>query len=262
VRCVLYLDNQAIDHRVRARIPMALAGVPALAGTAFGAISRAAVVVDGAKYPLETPVTTAPAHRYVAAAREERGLALFAPGFFEYEWTLEGDLLATLVRAVGQLSRGDLATRPGHAAWPAATPLAQCVGVTRIELALAPISQREVEGGDVLPALWEDCFLPLRGFWLRDAIELTPVETDIVLEGAGLVLSAVKPAQTGSPTVLRCYNATGKRAPGAWRVAEGVRTAHRVRADERESVPLVLEGRGNRVRFVAEPYEIVTILVT
>jgi hypothetical protein len=35
-----------------------------------------------------------------------------------------------------------------------------------------------------------------------------------------------------------------------------------VRADERESVPLVLEGRGNRVRFVAEPYEIVTILVT
>lgn len=262
VRCVLYLDNQAIDHRVRARIPMALAGVPALAGTAFGAISRAAVVVDGAKYPLETPVTTAPAHRYVAAAREERGLALFAPGFFEYEWTLEGDLLATLVRAVGQLSRGDLATRPGHAAWPAATPLAQCVGVTRIELALAPISQREVEGGDVLPALWEDCFLPLRGFWLRDAIELTPVETDIVLEGAGLVLSAVKPAQTGSPMVLRCYNATGKRAPGAWRVAEGVRTAHRVRADERESVPLVLEGRGNRVRFVAEPYEIVTILVT
>jgi hypothetical protein len=35
-----------------------------------------------------------------------------------------------------------------------------------------------------------------------------------------------------------------------------------VRADERESVALVLEQRGNVVRFVAEPHEVVTILVT
>jgi len=35
-----------------------------------------------------------------------------------------------------------------------------------------------------------------------------------------------------------------------------------VRADERESVALVLEQRGRTVRFVAEPHEIVTILVT
>jgi len=76
------------------------------------------------------------------------------------------------------------------------------------------------------------------------------------------VLSAVKPAQAGSPLVLRCYNATGRRAAGAWRFGEGVRSAHRVRADERESAPLVLEARGKTVRFVAEPHEIVTILVT
>jgi len=41
-----------------------------------------------------------------------------------------------------------------------------------------------------------------------------------------------------------------------------VRSAHRVRADERESAPLVLEARGKTVRFVAEPHEIVTIMVT
>ena len=72
----------------------------------------------------------------------------------------------------------------------------------------------------------------------------------------------MKPAQQGSPLVLRCYNATGRQAPGAWRFGEGVKSAHRVRADERESTALVLEGRGKTVRFVAEPYEIVTILVT
>src|SRR5438445_681510 len=160
------------------------------------------------------------------------------------------------------LSRGDLPTGPGHAGWPTATPLAQCLGTSRVELAIAPVSQAEVERGDVIPALWEDVFLPVRGFWLRDATRLAPASIDIALEGTGLVVSAVKPAQQGSPMVLRCYNATGRKTAGAWRFGEGVKSAHRVRADERESTALVLEGRGKTVRFVAEPYEIVTILVT
>jgi alpha-mannosidase len=131
-----------------------------------------------------------------------------------------------------------------------------------VELALVPVSEAEVERGDVLPALWEDAFLPVRGFWLRDAVELKLATVDIRLEGSGLVLSAIKPAQQGSPLVLRCYNATSHRAAGAWRFGDGVKSAHRVRADERASVPLVLEGRGKLVRFAAEPHEVVTILVT
>jgi len=234
----------------------------AVAGAAFGAVARGPVAASLHDYPREMPVATAPAHRFVAAATDARGLALLTPGFFEYEWTASGDILLTLLRAVGQLSRDDLPTRPGHAAWPCATPFAQCLGPTRIELALAPVSALDIERGDVLPALWEDCFLPPRGFWLRDAVELDPAPIDIALEGAGLVASAVKPAQGGSPFVVRCYNATGRKVTGAWRFGGGVRSAHRVRADERESTPLVLEGRGNVVRFVAEPHEIVTILIT
>ena len=85
---------------------------------------------------------------------------------------------------------------------------------------------------------------------------------NIALEGTGLVFSALKPAQIGSPMVLRCFNATGRKVSGAWRFGRGVKTAHRVRADEREAVALVLEQRGNVVRFVAEPHEMVSILVT
>ena len=127
-----------------------------------------------------------------------------------------------------------------------------------------PVSQAELARGDAIPVLWEDAFLPLRGFWLRDAVGLAPAAVDIVLEGTGLVVSAVKPAQQGSPMVLRCYNATDRRTAGAWRFGggEAVKSAHRVRADERESLALVLEGRGQTVRFVAEPHEVVTILVT
>jgi mannosylglycerate hydrolase len=264
VRCTLEVDNRLVNHRLRARLPTGLEDIPAVAGTAFGTAERAPVVVDAAAYPRETPVPTAPAQRFVAAARGTRGLALLAPAFFEYEWTAGGDLLVTLLRAIGELSRDDLPTRPGHAAWRTPIPDAQCPGVTRIELALVPISGADVERGDRLPELWEDAFLPVRGLWLRAAGALTPAPTDITLEGSGLVLSAVKPAQSGSPTILRCYNATGRKTAGAWRFggSDAVKTAHRVRADERDAVPLVLEHRGQTVRFVAEPHEIVTILVT
>ena len=262
VRCLLDIDNQATWHRLRARIPTSVTGVAAVAGAPFGSVARRPVAATPESYPLETPVRTAPAHRFVAAARGQRGLALLAPGFFEYEWTPGGDLVMTLVRAVGELSRAELPARPGHAGWPMPTPLAQCPGTSRVELAVAPVSEAEIERGDVIPSLWEDVFVPLRGFWLRDAVEPAAAPVEIVLEGAGLVLSALKPAQQGSPLVLRCYNATGRKTAGVWRFGDTVKSAHRVRADERESTALVLEGRGKTVRFVAEPHEIVTILVT
>jgi len=262
VRVSLAIDNRNRHHRLRARLPTGLDGVAAIAGSAFGTVERNAVQVDAAAYPRETPVRTAPAQRFVAAARGGRGLAVLAPAFFEYEWTAKGDLLVTLLRAVGDLSLARLPTRPGHAGWPTAIPGAQCLGTTRIDLALVPVTPSDVERGDALPHLWEEAFLPLLGLWLRDASPLNPLPVDITLEGTGLVFSALKPAQIGSPMVLRCYNATGRKAAGAWRFAQGVKTAHRVRADEREAVALVLEQRGNVVRFVAEPHEIVSILVT
>jgi len=262
VRVSLAIDNRNRHHRLRARLPTGLDGVAAIAGSAFGTVERNAVQVDTAAYPRETPVRTAPAQRFVAAARGGRGLAVLAPAFFEYEWTAKGDLLVTLLRAVGDLSLARLPTRPGHAGWPTAIPGAQCLGTTRIDLALVPVTPSDVERGDALPHLWEEAFLPLHGLWLRDASPLNPLPVDITLEGTGLVFSALKPAQIGSPMVLRCYNATGRKAAGAWRFAQGVKTAHRVRADEREAVALVLEQRGNVVRFVAEPHEIVSILVT
>src|SRR5256885_7557583 len=92
VRCILEIDNRAAYHRVRARLPTALKGRAAVAGAAFGAVARPAVRAPAADYPLETPVRTAPAQRFVAAAEGRRGLALPAPGVFEYEWTPAGAL--------------------------------------------------------------------------------------------------------------------------------------------------------------------------
>src|SRR5204862_6900073 len=187
VRCILDVENRATWHRLRARVPLGLAGSVALAGTAFGSVARAPVAIPATAYPLETPVRTAPAHGFVAAASGARGLALLAPAFFEYEWTVRGDLLVTLLRAVGELSRGDILTRPGHAGWPTPTPLAQCPGTHRAELAIVPVSQAGLARGAAIPALRDGAFLPLQGFRLRDAAGPAPAAVAPVHEGPGLV---------------------------------------------------------------------------
>jgi len=255
VRCILDIDNGATDHRLRARIPMGSRN-PAIVGTQFGYGAEIAPPPDSG-LPLEATPRTAPAHRYVAVFGASRGLAVLAPGFFEYERTPQGDVAITLLRAIGALSRSDLPGRPGHAAWPTATPEAQCLGRTRIELAVAPVAAAEA-----LPEIWESVFTPVRGVWIRDAIGLTAASGAVTLEGAGLVFSTLKPvAGTGEGMVLRCLNPGDTRAAGAWRFAEPVKSAHRTRLDEADPVPLVLEDHGRVVRFSVEPHDTSTIVV-
>jgi mannosylglycerate hydrolase len=244
------------------RLPSGVAGAPAVAGGAFGAVERPATTPGGTGTPLETPVKTAPAQRFVAVADRSRGLALLAPGFFEYELTAAGDLRMTVLRAVGQLSRADLPTRPGHAGWPTPTPGAQCLGADRLQFAVAPVTGPALAAGTVLPELWEDVFLPPVAVWLRQATPLRAVASDIRLEGAGLVFSSMKPAEDGDALVLRCYNARAADAEGRWRLGRPVARAARVRADETRLDELRLEDGGRVIPFGAGPHEIVSVLVS
>jgi hypothetical protein len=185
-----------------------------------------------------------------------------APGFFEYEHQAGGDLLVTLLRCVGQLSREDLTTRPGHAGWPVPTPGAQCLGRERIQLALALVSADEVERAAPLAQLWEDAFVPPRAIWLRQPSTLDPAGIDLRLEGEGLVFSSLKPAEGDSRRlVFRCYNATGARVEGRLIAEEGLGAVARTLADEREVEWLALEQGGRAVRFAAGPHEIVSLAV-
>jgi hypothetical protein len=169
VRLRFDVDNGATDHRLRARFPVG-AGDDALAGGAFGPVRRPPATAAHRGAALEHPVATAPAHRFVAAAAGSRGLVVLAPGFFEYEWTRKRELVVTLLRSVGELSRADLAERPGHAGWPEPTPLAQEPGRHTIALALAPAAEDDLGNPDRLERLWEDAFLPVQAVFLRDFV--------------------------------------------------------------------------------------------
>ncbi|HEU5049803.1 MAG TPA: glycoside hydrolase family 38 C-terminal domain-containing protein, partial [Gemmatimonadales bacterium] len=257
-RLTLDITNRARDRRLRARLPLGLAGRPIVAGAAFG-LERRHAVAGGSGSRHESVVATAPAQRVLAAADAVGGLAVLVPGHCEYEWTGEGDLLLTLLRSVGQLSRGDLPTRPGHAGWPVATPGAQCIGTDRIELALAPVADTDLEG-DRLHRLWERAFLPPAARWIRNAVALRPASGSIELDGEGLVHSAVKPAESGEGIVLRCWNATEVPRPGRWLVTPPPRRAWLTRADEGVETPLRLAA-GGTVEFTAPPAGIVTIRI-
>ncbi len=258
LRCTLDLENGATDHRLRLRMPVGK-GAEAMAGGPFGPLRRSPVRAAARSYPRETPVATAPAQRFVAVGGSAGGLAVLAPGFFEYEHTDEGDLLVTLLRCVGQLSRDDLPTRPGHAGWPTPTPGAQCLGRERLQLALAPVTAEEASSGARLVELWEDTFDPPRAVWLRQATALDPEPIDVRLEGVGLVYSSLKPADEGDAIVFRCFNATDSEVAGRLELSVPVGRASRIRADERDAEPLPVEG--GSIRFLAGPHAIVTLLV-
>jgi alpha-mannosidase len=184
-----------------------------------------------------------------------------APGHFEYEWTAQGDLCFTLLRSVGELSRDDLRTRPGHAGWPTPVPGAQCLGHTRVELALAPVPEAALAGSRV-HEIWEDAFLPPACHWIRSAEPLEPSRTCAELDGDGLVLSAVKPPEVDEGLILRCCNATDEERDGTWWVTPPPVAAWRARADERMPIPIPVDARTGAVRFRAGPREIVTVRVS
>lgn len=261
----IVLESGAADRRLRLRFPTGLRRASILAGSHFGAVSRCFGAEGRARKggPRETPVATAPAHRWVAAARKGRGLAFFMPGFFEYEWTSGGDLLVTLLRSVGELSKPDLRERPGHAGWPTPTPGAQCPGREAIEFGLGMVTEDDLGQVAELERRWEDAFLPPVPLWIRDCTAAAPpAVTGMELAGEGLVFSSCHAAWSHEGIMLRCYNATDQDSRGVWRFPHPLREALRVRADGSDGATLPLDQGGRAVSFPAAPHEIISLLVT
>ncbi len=266
VRLRLDIENRAVDHRLRFRVPIG-GGSECVAGAAFGTERRTPVTPDRRKGQIEYPVRTAPGQRFAAAGDARGGLAVLGTGFFELEWTAEREILVTLMRSIGELSQARLSERPGHAGWPEPTPLAQEPGPHRIELAVAPLLPADLEDTTRLERLWEDAFVPIQAVFLRQFAAAEPAPSParapggIVLEGEGLVFSAVKVAEAGPGLVLRCWNARDRPTRGRWRFAAPVARAVLVRGDEREIEPLPPSAGGRGLEFSAGPHAIVTVLV-
>ena len=265
VRFAVQGTNRSGNHRLRMVFPLpGTAPIAAAADMAYGPVMRERKDINRRRFPKEWPVATAPFHRYVSARGMRAGITVFARGCYEYELAKDGGLAITLFRAVGDLSRGDLAARPGHAGWPVLTPLAQELGSFRVEAALVPrgvTRDSPPSAWDSIEALAEEFHAPLTGLMLRYGVDLPAEMSGPALVGEGLAFKALKPRERGTGIVLRCFNQTIQRREGAWIFPQPVKRAIRARLDETPVNDVMTTDGGRRIAFAAGPREVVTILV-
>jgi alpha-mannosidase len=208
--------NRTRDHRLRLALAAPEADGTVRAESLFAVVER----------PAQPPRQRVPWHEPPATTQHSLGataygdLAVFTKGLPEIE-ARDGELLVTLLRCVGQISREGLATRPGHAGPPTPTPGGQCLGRHRFELAFRFGAA----------SLGEAALLRASQNYRFDFLETpfdAPVAAPLTLAG-DVVLSALKGADDGDGVILRVFN-PGRRAARLRIAAAG--EVERCRLDE------------------------------
>jgi alpha-mannosidase len=161
LRFTVRLDNRARDHRLRVLFPVPYAVDQVSADAAFHVVARPARPAEPGGP--EQALPTYPSRAFAAVSDGRHGLAILHQGLPEHEVVAEGGsaaLALTLLRAVGWLSRDDLALRLGHAGPPLPTPEAQVPGSHTYNYA-AFFHPGDWQAGDVPGAATRYLFPPL-----------------------------------------------------------------------------------------------------
>jgi alpha-mannosidase len=138
----LEVDNSARDHRLRLHLRAPFRAERFEVESAFEVVERPIDPPPDAfgASPAELPVGATPQRGFASLRAGARAFTVANRGSAEVEAVAEADdttsLAVTVLRAVGWLSRDDLALRPGHAGPPLETPGAQVPGPQRCELSL------------------------------------------------------------------------------------------------------------------------------
>ena len=266
--CVFFtitMENAARDHRLRMLFPTGTDRVAtSRADSAFDVVTRPARREVPATIRNEAPVNSFPMISVVDAGDDRTGATVVGTGLMEYEIvddprTNQASIALTLIRAVGDLSRNDLTTRPsGHAGPPLATPGAQCQGRHRFEVAFAP--RGAPPSASQMLASARTVRLPPRVVAARKPGGAAPgsrsfLRVDSV--GGGAVLSAVKKAEAGDTLIVRLFNPDDVEATARIAPDFPLRRACAVNFLEERQHELPLAADGVHVRLT--PHQIQTI---
>jgi hypothetical protein len=239
--------NPAEDHRLRLCFPTGSPVDTFRAATTFDVADRTTGPVDDAGWEHPAPATF-PHQGWI----EAHGLAVGAPGLPEAEMTPDGVIKVTLLRSVGWLARLDPTTRPIPAGPGLATPEAQCPDGTRARLTLRVVGGT---GTAELAAMQASDELGLRAVPAGDDPHLEPGRSLVTIEPAGVVLSALKPAEDGDGLVVRLANPGPDALTAVVTFGVPVAGAESVRLDETpDGGAVVLDGDGRRLRLDVAPH--------
>lgn len=248
------LDNRADDHRLRLLVASGCQAEQVWADGHFHVLARD-VRPPAAEGWYQAPAGTGHQRRFVAVsdATSDLGLALLNRGLPEYQALPSDagvDVAVTLLRCVGWLSRDDLPTRPQGAGPALPTPGAQCHGRHRFELAVVPFRGAWWEGPLALEA--ERFATPPRAFPAPG-----PASVSAAVVPPPFTLSAFKPADDGSGTVMRLWNPAPEPRRGRIELRQPTREVHLVRLDETREAPLQHGGGG--LELALGPAQVVSL---
>jgi hypothetical protein len=255
------IDNTALDHRLRVCFPSGVVADTVHADGHFAVVSRPAVAMAAPDW-CQPPSSLAAHHTWFAADDGRSGMAVFSEGLPEHEAVpMKGGLTLalTLLRAVGELSRSGLTTRPGQAGPSRPTPDAQCTGIHRFRYGVLlyphdPWTAR-------LPHLAASFDAPLVAQALpRSPGHLPPALSLVTVEGRDLLLTALKRSEAGDRVLVRFYNAGEEGTEALVRFGLPVGRVHRSTAEEIERTELD-PVRPGEYPLEVQPAEIVSLLV-
>ena len=160
------------------------------------------------------------------AVGSDAGAALVVHrGLHELEPLPDGSVAATVVRSVGWLARGDLASRTGDAGPEIFTPQAQCRRRIAVPVWLAALDSLAASQNEAAARLVETALHPAivigssdrRAGPLPDvvaALGSRPVARPS--DDSGVMLSACKIREDGAGAIVRLFNPTGRAATVDW----------------------------------------------
>ena len=219
IRINIYLNNRALDHRVRILIPTDIASKFSFADNQFGTIKRPV------KEPVldvwekenwkEKPISVNPMLSFVDIYNEKYGVAILTDGLREYEIIGENfDTIAiTLFRGIGVIGKEDLLWRPGRPSGiKMPTPDSQMLGKISLDFGIilhsndyitAEIPQKAKEYSSRLSVYNK---MPYNAMKLNSVSFNTPDFYSLLkLEGKSVV-SAIKKAEDQNKLVVRIFN--------------------------------------------------------
>ncbi len=259
VRCDVRGWNARRNHRLQLVWNTDVPVPHVTADAAFGPVTRTPLSAVPGAIPFEIPPLTMPLHRWLSVHDAARGVTLISDGLAEGQ-PGEGRLALTLVRAIGELSRNDLAERPGHAGWPSPIPAAQCHGrfAARVGLLLhGPFND------DTLRTIEESAdhlLMPLTGESWRDLEGASRALGGPELHGEGMVATAVHLSDSGNALVLRAANVSSLATIGRWTLPS--LSNWRWRRCRLDGEPLgQWTSSANTLEFAAGAREVVTVQV-
>lgn len=230
LRWSLRFDNTADDHRLRVHFPTSGATGRWTADAHFSLLEHPTGHDLGAlptQPAHEAECGAVPVQSVSAVGAGALRVAVAAPGLPErtglsprHSPSGGEELVVTLLRAVGWLSRFDLTSRTTGAGPMMATPEAQCHGPQRFALEIAV-------GGSVVGDLGLARFAAVSRVPLR-ALQVRPgTSPDTLLDGgirvAGALVTALKTAEDGDGLILRLSNPTSETVTARLHLPPGTR---------------------------------------